>query len=485
VVVTATSDLPPHAQEWIKSHRRLLDVVAEHLCRDGEWPRRAALRRESLAWDTPVALAPIFAAMPRLVGHVHSDERVVLTLFSLAETAAGGRLLNAFIHCLWIAVTRYRDEADPRMRHADLDGLPLAPPERSALAEILLREAPFLGSGHGTHNENWEREITEDVVRYCGDVTPGDYLRRRARELQSNSYFGWPPATEDRGGDARGRARVTDGRLLADGDPRTGGVPAAVTIFVLIVSGLTGVSSLIAGFPRPLAVGALCAAAAAAIVWRGGYASSRAWVALVVAAGVIGAAGTLLVQRQRADEAQRPERAEAVVGGYVSFTRQRAMDWLRDPTVHRPSVEYFRRHFPALDPRRPHKFDLSDAKVLVDVPTLVQRAPEFSGVLLQVRGALASSSAVAAYRRAISWAFILHDPEVEGMIAVCRVPLARGEESAFQPGDTIHATGVLLADGGVLRADRAGSLRVAYVACASVAKTVARIDIVIPRRRKK
>jgi hypothetical protein len=487
VVVTATSDLPSDAQEWIKNHRALLDAVAENLCRDGEWPRRTALQRESLARDEPVALAPIFAAMPRLVGHVHSpDERVVLTLFGLAETAAGRRLLDAFVRCLRMAATRYRDEADPRMRGADLDELPLTAAERSALAEILLREAPFLGSGHGAHDEDWEREITEDVVRYWGDVTADDYLRRRARELRSNPYFGWRPATADRGDDARGRTGVTDGGLLGEGDPRTGGLPAAVTLFVLIVTGLAGVSSLIAGFPLPLAFGALCAAAAAAYVWRGGYASSRAPVALllVVGAGMIGAAGTLLAERQLgADEAQRPERAEAVVGGYVSFTRQ-SMDWLRDPTVHQPSVAYFRTNFAALDPQRPHKFNISDAQLVVDVPTLVQRAPELSGLLLRVRGELAQSSAVAAYRRATSWALILHDPQVPRMIAVCRVPLARGEEDAYEPGDTIHATGVLLADGGVPRADGEGSERVAYLACASVAKTVARFDLV-PRRREK
>jgi hypothetical protein len=481
---TGMDYLPSDARTWVEENRALLGLVVAHLRRDAEWPRRAELQRELLARGEPLALRPIFAEMPRLLGFVRDPEdRIVLTLFGLAETDAGLPLVEAFVQCLRVAAARYRDEASPELRRADVDALPLEPAERLVLGEILLREAPFLGSGAGAHDEDWEREVTEDIVRYWEDLTAGDYLRRRGSELRSNPLFGLEPALAgDERGETTGPSTPRGGGDAAPADA----VPPWATIFVSIIVALPAVFSLVFSFPRPLVVASLLSAASAAVIWRRGFhwPPGRTRLVLVVLAGCLGAAGTFAVERGWPQSgAGPPEHSQAVVSGYVSFTRRRAMDWLQDPTIHQASVEYFKTHFSALDPERPHKFSIVQANVVVDVPTLVQRAPELSGLLLRVRGKLIHSSAVAAYRKATSWALILRDARLPRAIAVCRVPLARGEEDAYQPGDTIHATGVLLADGGVPRADGIGSLRVAYLACASVAKTVARIDIVVPRRR--
>ena len=40
-----------------------------------------------------------------------------------------------------------------------------------ATSEVLLREAPFLGSGTSDHHGNWQREVREDIARYWQVVT--------------------------------------------------------------------------------------------------------------------------------------------------------------------------------------------------------------------------------------------------------------------------------------------------------------------------
>jgi len=64
-------------------------------------------------------------------------------------------------------------------------------PYVTALSEIVLREAPFLGSGTGGPGDEWEREVTEDVVRYWYDRDINAYLRTRVGELRMAPSPGW------------------------------------------------------------------------------------------------------------------------------------------------------------------------------------------------------------------------------------------------------------------------------------------------------
>ena len=145
--------------------------------------------------------------------------------------------------------------------------------------------------------------------------------------------------------------------------------------------------------------------------------------------------------------------------------------------MHQPSVAYFKRHFASLDPERPHRFRLAASDVTVDIPTLAQRAPRLSGAPLRVTGRLEQLQQVTVYDRAQSWAFFLQDRAQPDTIAICRVPLAHGDESAYAVGDRIHARGTLLADGAAPRLDEPGAFRVVYLICSSVGRTQARITL--------
>jgi hypothetical protein len=194
--------LPPNAAAWVAAQLPLIELVVGHVVRSGHWPRRSDLQREVMQpGGLGITVATIVHSMPRPVGH-ESDERIVLTLHALRETSAGRRLVDAFFLVLRIAVERYRLGSEP-LRRSDLTGLGLSAPEELALGEIVLREAPFTGSGNGTYEDDWSREVSEAVARYQAIASPDDYLASRAAELAQHPQLGWatppPPAPDPPG----------------------------------------------------------------------------------------------------------------------------------------------------------------------------------------------------------------------------------------------------------------------------------------------
>jgi hypothetical protein len=189
--------LPVEVLDWADEHHDLLELVVQRLLASGEWPVVGELTR-SLARDgKPSPLSMLLHGMPKPLGFVESQpRRIVLLLFGLRMTGSGGPLLDGFASVLRAAIERFQgDDEHPMISRSDLPGhaSPQEPYVR-ALGEILLREAPFLGSGSNGPHEDWSREVTEDVVRYWEITSAEDYLRIRAHELFAARLPGWPPA---------------------------------------------------------------------------------------------------------------------------------------------------------------------------------------------------------------------------------------------------------------------------------------------------
>ena len=55
-----------------------------------------------------------------------------------------------------------------------------------------LREAPFLSGGKGDHRASWEREISEDIVRYWHVETVEDVLDH-LEEVEERFKVAKPP----------------------------------------------------------------------------------------------------------------------------------------------------------------------------------------------------------------------------------------------------------------------------------------------------
>jgi hypothetical protein len=189
--------LPVEVLDWAGEHHDVLELVVQRLLMSGEWPQVGELTR-SLARDgRPSPLSMVLHGMPKPLGFVESQpRRIVLLLFGLRMTDSAHSLLDGFADVLRTAIERFQgDDEHPVLSRSDLLGRQ-SPHEPSirALSEILLREAPFLGSGSGGPDEDWSREVTEDVVRYWDVTSAEDYLRIRAHELFAAMLPGWPRA---------------------------------------------------------------------------------------------------------------------------------------------------------------------------------------------------------------------------------------------------------------------------------------------------
>lgn len=188
--------LPENACLWAREHRELLELVVEELLKTGTWPPLKDLTRRLAREGQPAALRSIFWEMPKPLGFVeHNPERVILTPFGLRTTHAGHKLLAGFTGVLTIAAERYvGEDSDPVITRADAaHGTVDSDPYVTALSDVVLLGAPFLGSGTGGPGEEWTREITDDVVRYFNAQSTEAYLRTRAEELANSPQLGWPP----------------------------------------------------------------------------------------------------------------------------------------------------------------------------------------------------------------------------------------------------------------------------------------------------
>jgi hypothetical protein len=91
-----------------------------------------------------------------------------------------------------LSLELYRGPAEPpTLSRSDVLRIPGDEAWLHALSEIVLREAPWLGSGTGGPDDDWTREITPLIVNYWDSATADDYLRTRADELAVSPQFGF------------------------------------------------------------------------------------------------------------------------------------------------------------------------------------------------------------------------------------------------------------------------------------------------------
>jgi hypothetical protein len=191
--------LPEEVLAWADEHRDVLELIAGELRREGTWPTSATLTRRLARENRPIPLTSLLSGMPKPLGFVENyPGRIVLLLHGLRLTSAGRSLVEGFFAVLQIAKERYQGDEDPPLLTRDQLARVPAPDDAwsRALSEIVVREAPFLGTGSGTADEAWSFEITDLVVHYWDAESADDYLRIRANELRMSPQFGFGPPRE-------------------------------------------------------------------------------------------------------------------------------------------------------------------------------------------------------------------------------------------------------------------------------------------------
>jgi hypothetical protein len=322
--------LPSHIAQWAEDNRYVLDLIAERFAAYGTWPRVAELQRQlAISMDPPPALSALLYEMPKPLGFI-DREKVVLTLFGLYESEAGRKLVDAFAACVRLAVERYRaSDMEPTLRREDLTTeLGLDEHTTAALSEVILREAPFRGDGSGFERDEWQRAITEDIVRYWDVRTADDFLTIRAGELKDLPQLGW--GTFDAAAhEEPPRASEPEGDATPVPEVEHKGIPPGVSIAVGFLALAAGVVPFFTGSPVWLSVGVVAAAVGVGVVWRGGFRwppTPAAIVAVLAVAGLSAAAAYAVTQAIDGDEAQQQSPPPHLVG--VDLTA--STDGMRD-----------------------------------------------------------------------------------------------------------------------------------------------------------
>jgi hypothetical protein len=275
----------------------------------GCWPTRHEVARELARMDPPRAVGPALADMPKDVGWVDPDQGLVLTLWGLRNATVDTDAIDqGFLAIVKLCVDRYRnapDEAESLLRRSDVSDLGLDGPIELALGEILLREAPFLGGGPGGAADQWQREITDSVVRYWGITELDEYLAVRRKELSPTGPHSPALASASKG-------PMTENHRDGTRFPHGLGVAWAV------LAGFAGLVPFVAGSPLWITTAAVAAAACAGIVWhrRPSWPPHVTALALVAMAAGIGAAIPLLVSGLTTDESHQTTSARG--GGTTS-----------------------------------------------------------------------------------------------------------------------------------------------------------------------
>ncbi len=185
---------PEHIRRWADEHQPLLELVVADFVATGEWPAISDLTRRLARQGQATPLRDLFWSIPRPLGFVdYNPERIVLFLFALRVTEAGGPVLGAFNIVLRLAIERFEsDEARAVVSRADLaHQWPDNDLFVQVVSDVLYREAQFLRAEQGGPGDDWVCTVDDSVVRYWNARTIDDYLGMRAGELRLNPQNGW------------------------------------------------------------------------------------------------------------------------------------------------------------------------------------------------------------------------------------------------------------------------------------------------------
>ncbi|MGN6588639.1 MAG: hypothetical protein ACTHKT_14395 [Solirubrobacterales bacterium] len=237
-----------NADAWAAENRGLLTACFEEFSATGEWPRIEALEHHFEVAGENIEVGYLAWQMPRPLGFVEMG-CIVLLCRALLVVDEARPLLDAWFEAVKYAYRGWLKDPKGRLNSHEIVNL-LGGDEQKArlLSKLLFREGWMFGSGQGSEDEYWTREIISAVkiVRDAPDAA--GLIEARASQvaaqvpssvpaLEEEEQIAWPcpvppaeapvePNEERPGRLRRGWRYVTGNNYLA-------AVAAALTMVVL------------------------------------------------------------------------------------------------------------------------------------------------------------------------------------------------------------------------------------------------------------
>jgi hypothetical protein len=276
--------LSSHDRDWVSRNRYFLDAVWSRFWENGDWPDPVDVLRELRAADPNRRVNAALAEMPAALGRrEYAPPRLILSIFGIACCSEAQVLLRQYRDVSRLALRRFDSPGLPnRLTRADVVAeLRLNETDADRLSQVLMSDAPFLGSGESTI-ASWDREVDPRAEEFDGlnDTEALISFLADQRQIAVERHWG------------------TEAPTAADSEP--GDWHTSVSFWATVLSALATVSTFVLTVLRPpsfLGVAILggLIGLTVGLLWRR---SRRALVivAVLIGAGLGVAAGVLFVQ---------------------------------------------------------------------------------------------------------------------------------------------------------------------------------------------
>jgi hypothetical protein len=200
---TAREWLSAHDRDWVTGNNDLLNATWAHFEATGQWQDPVEVLRNLRAANPSRRVAAALDEMPKALGQrEYAPPRLVLSIFGLGCCPKAQTILSQYLAVSQLALRRFDLPGLPnRLTRADVVAeLGLNEIEADRLSELLMRDAPFLGSGDA-NIDSWDRTIDPRVEDFEGIEHPDALLallssQRRIAE-EPEVHLPDPPASAD------------------------------------------------------------------------------------------------------------------------------------------------------------------------------------------------------------------------------------------------------------------------------------------------
>lgn len=153
--------LSPRDRDWVVRNQYFLEAIWDRFEKSGEWPDPVDVLRELRAADPSRRVNTALAEMPAaLARREYAPPRVILSIFGLACCTGAQLLLYQYLDVSRLALQRFDSPQLPNRlsRNDVVTKLGLDEDEADRLSQVLMSDAPFLGSGD-SNTKSWDREV--------------------------------------------------------------------------------------------------------------------------------------------------------------------------------------------------------------------------------------------------------------------------------------------------------------------------------------
>ena len=186
-----------NADAWAVENRRLLTACFEEFSATGKWPRIEALEHRFEVAGEDIEVGVLAWQMPRPLGFAEMG-RIILLCRALLVVEDAKPLLAAWFDAVQYAYRSWLEDPKGELNSHEIVAL-LGGDEQKArlVGKLLLRESWMFGSGQGSEDEYWTREIVSAVKIARNAPNAAGLIDARAGQLAAQIPSSAPVLEEE------------------------------------------------------------------------------------------------------------------------------------------------------------------------------------------------------------------------------------------------------------------------------------------------